>query len=60
MIKTEPIMSKGKSGARITIEGSTEELIIDLMGIIDALEKKCPEVVIVALKTLMEDRLDED
>ncbi len=60
MIKAETIMSKGKTGAKITVEGSIEELTINFMGILDALEKKCPEVVIVALQTRMEDMLDED
>lgn len=40
--------------AEVTIDGSGREVMHELLGILDAFEKQCPEILLMALQLYME------
>ena len=46
--------------AEVTVEGTGREIIHEFMGILDALEKQCPDLMLIALRIHMEGLRNDD
>lgn len=47
-------------GAEVTVEGNGLEIMHEFIGIMDALEKSCPEILLKAMQLHMEDKRNDN